>query len=98
MQDTENGTLTNTIFMKILPLLLSGAIVWIISSINSMQVQSARIEIRVIENQNLLKNTSDKIDNLENKTVTQQISISLLEQELVSLRKEFERHLHERGQ
>ncbi len=98
MPEPINTTLTNTLFMKILPLLLSGAIVWIISSINSMQVQSARIEIRVIENQNLLKNTSDKIDNLENKTVTQQISISLLEQELVSLRKEFERHLHERGE
>ncbi len=98
MADPINGTLTNTVFMKILPLLLSGAIVWIISSINSMQVQSARIEIRVIENQNLLKATSNKIDNLEDKTITQQIAISLLEQELDSLRKQFERHKHDREQ
>lgn len=86
-------TVANTIFMKILPVLLTAAIIWMMSSINSMQVQSVRIEQQVIESHKLLTTTSAAIEKLESKTVTQQIAISLLEQQILTLRKDFDRHM-----
>ena len=85
-------SMSNTLFMKILPVLLSGAIAWMMTSINSMQVQTVRIEEQVTASHKLLTTTSLAIDKLESKSVTQQIAISLLEHEINALKASLKRH------
>ncbi len=86
-------SIANTIFMKILPVLLTAAIIWMMTSINTMQVQAVRIEEQVNASHKLLTTTSLAIEKLESKAVTQQISISLIEHQIMTLRKDYERHM-----
>ncbi len=86
-------SIANTIFMKILPILLTASIIWMMTSINTMQVQAVRIEEQVNASHKLLTTTSIAIEKLESKAVTQQIAISLLEQQILTLRKDYDRHM-----
>ncbi len=86
-------SIANTIFMKILPVLLTAAIIWMMTSINTMQVQAVRIEEQVTASHKLLTSTSIAIEKLESKSTAQQISLSLLEHQIMTIRKDFERHL-----
>ena len=87
-------SLTDTVFMRILPVLLTAAIMWMMTSINTLQVQNVRMEQQLIENHNLLRSSSDSLEKVESKIITQQISITLLEQQLGVLRRDLELHIN----
>lgn len=88
-----NDKLADTLFIRVLPVLLSGAIVWMMTSINDMQIQNARIEQQIVESHKLLTLTSKSIKELETNIVTQKIELSLVKEQVKSLRAEFDNHL-----
>ncbi len=86
-------SIANTVFMKILPVLLTAAIIWMMSSINNMQVKMVRIDEQVIASHRLLQTTATSLDSVEATIVNQQITVTLLQHQLETLRRDYEQHM-----
>ena len=84
--------MSNTIFFKILPVLLAAAIVWMMTSINNLQIELARIQEQQKDSYQLLQITLSSVEKLETKIVTQQIELKVLEGQLTSLREQAGSH------
>ncbi len=77
--------IANTVFLKILPVLLTAGIIWIMSSINGMQVQMVRIGELVNKNQEMLKESVQTIKHQQMVVVDQTITSRLLQAEFEQL-------------
>lgn len=87
----------NTIFMKILPVLLTGAIVWMISSINTVQVDSVRMVELLNKNQQMIDENAKTSESHEKQIVDLTISLALLQADMEDFAKNFERHIEKHG-
>ena len=79
-REIMNEDMANMIVTKVVPVILTAAIIWMATSINEMQVGSARIEVQVTEIYKLMQLSSTDIDRLDQKLTMTQLELSLLQQ------------------
>ena len=79
-REIMNEDMANMIVTKVVPVILTAAIIWMATSINEMQVGNARIEVQVTEIYKLMQLSSTDIDRLDQKLTMTQLELSLLQQ------------------
>ncbi len=92
MAENNKTDISNTLFMKIIPVLLTAAIIWMMTSINDLQVQNVRMEQQLTESYKLLQLTSLSLDKLETQFVTQKIDVSLIKQQIDVIKRDIQYH------
>lgn len=75
-------SVVDAIFFKILPTILGLGLMWIITSVNALQIETAKIDLLLTKNHEILEKTSIKMDALETKVVSSQIDVKVLETKL----------------
>ncbi len=83
-----SDTITNTIFLKVVPVLLTASIIWMATTLTTMHVDVARMEERLAT----IEKSTLKMESLQKGIIDVQITTRLLEAELDVVQRDYDKH------